>query len=402
MKPKIKLEMSDALFTASVMIYLISLALLMVFPGVFTGLWFLGILLTNNMAFSVIWTLVLCAILIAFTHLARKKNKSFIYAVRGILFIMIIANAFCVDWEPVSCIIFLAASIALFVMTFIMKTEKVLTNTITEEEAISIRNQNKCEMKHAIIGNLLGFTIVPVIILVLFGATAAPIAQANDEELKERYRVNMPSTIATEEQSKEFFDNIDNYQEPYNYIQNQWYVDTDLVTKMLKSNSNTNDYWMIGDTTDIVYHLFYDSWDNVADEHILIKNDYVYPKASTSKVAKICFANNFGHSYNKENAIIIDFTEEEINEIRGFTINNIYDEEKTEYFEEEYFEGEQTRDILWFFEGEDILYYECGKLVKTSDGKYYLRANSTYFNNLYVLSNEICEKIEIALGDNEF
>ena len=176
---------------------------------------------------------------------------------------------------------------------------------------------------------------------------------------------------------------------PYVYVRPPRSADT----KMLESNSNTDDYWMVGDNLDIVYHLFYDSWDNVADEHTLIRTDYKYPDPETAKVSKICFASNFANGYNKEDAITIDLTEKEIEEIRYFIMGQNYDEGKTQYYDEEYYEHERKLDILWCFDGEDALYYEYGKIVKTSDGKYHLRANPSYYT-VYTLPDEICERLE--------
>ncbi len=383
MKPKLKLEMKEKYFGVSVAIYLASLVLLTIYvPGVFTGLLFVGAMWTNNFAFSAIWVFVLTAILISFTHLARTKHINYIYIVRGILLLLLVLNAFCIALpEMIFGIISTIATIILLVLTFLRKNEYVLTNTIDAIELAELKRHNKSELKHEIIGSILGFLIVPIVLLFLFIVTAQPIANDNLEDLKNSYRVNMPSEMATEEQCNEFLANIDKYENYYG----PWQVDTDYIGKMLKSNSDTDDYWLIGDDVNFVYHLFYDDWDSAADEHILINGDYDFPDTATAKVTKI----QFGYSKQRK----IDLTEEEIKEIREFIMFHNYDESKTVSYGMEYFEDEYKYDILWYFEGEDAIYYEYGELIRTADGKFYLRAAPSYYT-VYILSDEICEKLE--------
>lgn len=389
MKPKLKLEMKEKLFIASIMIYIASLVLLMgLGPGVFTGIWWIGVF-ANSQPFSVISTLIIGVIMILFTYLARKVNINFIYIVRGILVLLAILNAFFIGWEPISCSIYFIATVALLVMTFIKDNEYVIVTDLTQAEKENIEKDNRRERKHEIVGSILSFTIIPIVVFFLVVLASSPFHESNYEELKNRYRVDLPSEMATEEQCNEFLATIDNY-ENYNgsgywWNDGEWTVDTELIGKMLKSNSNSDDYWMIGDDIDIIYHLFYDDWDNVADDYILIRSDYKFPDPSTAKVTKILF------SYNKDREI--ELTEKEIEEIHGFIMGYNYDESKTQYYDEEYFEDSTTFDILWYFEDEKALRYEYGDIIKTTDGKYHLRSASADYIS-YTLSGEICEKLD--------
>lgn len=389
MKPKLKLEMKEKLFIASIMIYIASLVLLMgLSPGVFTGIWWIGVF-ANSLPFSVISTLIIGAIMILFTYLARKVSINFIYIVRGILLLLAILNAFSIGWEPISCSIYFIATVALLVMTYVKDDEYVIATDLTQEEKENIEKENRREKEHEIVGSLLGFFLVPIIVVILLAGASAPIVEADFEELKNSYRQNLPSEMASEEQCNEFLENKGNYQE----LWGPWYLDTVNITKMLKSDNNSDDYWMIGNNLDIVYHLFYDDWDDVADEYTLIRKDYKFPDPKTAKVSKICFAANFANGYRKEDAVIIYLTEKEIEEIRRFIMEPNYDEGKTQYHDKEYFEHERRLDILWYFEGEDALYYEYGEIIKTADGKYHLRATPSYYT-VYTLSDKICEKLD--------
>lgn len=388
MKPKLKLEMKEKLFIASIMIYIASLVLLMgLSPGVFTGIWWIGVF-ANSQPFSVISTLIIGVIMILFTYLARKVSINFIYIVRGILLLLAILNAFSIGWEPISCSIYFIATVALLVMSFIKDNEYVIVADLTQEEKENIEKENRREKEHEIVGSLLGFFLVPIIVVILLAGASAPVIEANYDELKNSYRKDLPSEMASEEQCNEFLDNIDNYENYYSssyFGTGSWSVDTELIGKMLKSNSNSDDYWMIGDDIDIVYHLFYDDWDNVADDHILIRSDYKFPDPSTAKVTKILF------SYNKDREI--ELTEKEMEEIYGFVMGNNYDESKAQYYDKEYFEDSTTFEILWYFEDEKALRYEYGDITKTTDGKYHLRSASADYIS-YTLSGEICEKLD--------
>lgn len=389
MKSKLKLEMKESLFIVSVLIYIASLLLLMgLGPGVFTGTWFVGVFV-NSQAFSVVSTLIIGVIMILFTYLARKVSINFIYVVRGILLLLTISNALFIGWKPISCSIYFVATVALLVMTYIKDNEYVIVTDLTQEELANIEKENKRERKHEIVGSLLGYFFVPIIVLVLLVGASPPVVEKNYEDLKNSYRVNLPTEMATEEQCNEFLENINNYEE----LWGPWYLDTVNITKMLKSDTDSDDYWMIGNNVDIVYHLFYDDWDDVADEYTLIRKDYKFPDVKIAKVSQIYFAANFSNGYNKEKAVVIDLTEKEIEEIRHFIMEPNYDEGKTQYYDKEYFEHERKLDILWYFEGEDALYYECGEIIKTADGKYHLRASPSYYT-VYTLPDEICEKLD--------
>lgn len=202
------------------------------------------------------------------------------------------------------------------------------------------------------------------------------------DELKNYYRGSLPTEMASEELSEEIIDNIESENEIYVYLDPRWHADVNLASQRLVSQSDTDDYWIINDNPNLIYHLFYDSWDNVADEHIYIKNDYKYVDPETAKVTKICFGN-----------ADIDLSEHQINEIRDFIMGHNYDENKTQYYDKEYYEDEIELFIYWYFEGEDTLYYRCGELVKTKDGKYHLRAAPSYYT-VYTLPDEICEKLD--------
>lgn len=391
MKPKLKLEMKKKAFVISIIVYLISLALVPAgIPGAFTGFAFASAMITNGEKHAAIWVLILIIVLITFTLLAQKRNISYIYLVRGILLFTLIPNAIFIMFPSIIIGIFLCAiNLALLIMTFMKDDEYVIVNNLTQEETEKIEKEYRRERKHEIVGNILGFTVVPIALFVVFMATSAPISDNNFEELKNSYRQNLPSEMASEEQCNEFLENKGNYQE----LWGPWYLDTVNITKMLKSDNNSDDYWMIGNNLDIVYHLFYDDWDDVADEYTLIRKDYKFPDPKTAKVSKICFAANFANGYRKEDAVIIYLTEKEIEEIRHFIMEPNYDEGKTQYHDKEYFEHERRLDILWYFEGEDALYYEYGEIIKTADGKYHLRATPSYYT-VYTLSDKICEKLD--------
>ncbi len=245
---------------------------------------------------------------------------------------------------------------------------------------------------------LLTVAIITVVIILFSGLISVLdlfIDTPQDiEDLKNSVCLDMPNEKTSKEQSREFFDNYSSYGGLYT----GWNVKTEKATAKLHSYDNNYDYWIIGDNTDIIYWVFYDTWDWAAEEDVLIKNDYKYPEPGTAKVNEICFAKNFSNGYDEESAIKIELTEQEIEEIREFTIKNVYDENKTKCFSKDYFQGERKRDVLWFFEDEDRLYYECGEIVRTSDGKYYLRADSSYYT-VYILPDELCKKINVALGD---
>lgn len=217
------------------------------------------------------------------------------------------------------------------------------------------------------------------------------------EELKNSECIDMPNEMASIEQTREFFDNYSSY----GGLCTNWYVKQEKATLKLYSMDNNYDYWIIGDDTDIVYSVFYDTWDWAAEEEFLIKNDYKYLNPETAEVSEICFAKNHYNGYDKSTAVKIELTEDEIEEIREFAIKTVYDENKIKCFPKEYFEGADERDILWFFEDEDLLYYQCGDLVRTTDGKYYLRATPSYYT-VYVLPDEICERINTQFAKITF
>ncbi|MBR2454738.1 MAG: hypothetical protein IKB36_01650 [Clostridia bacterium] len=333
-----------------------------------------------------ILTIVLTIVAILFHTLAIFKNKKCIYVTRGILFLGGLFNIFML-FIRIDMVLALISPIVLLVLTFVEKNEYVISNTLTHEELLAIEKENADNKINTVFGSIVAFFILPIILFTVIMICGIPFEIKYVNELKEGYRKDLPTEMATEKQCNEF--NTNNYEE----LGGNWYLDTVTVTKMLESNSNTDDYWMVGDNLDIVYHLFYDTWDNVADEHTLIRTDYKYPDTETAKVSKICFASNFGNGYNKEDAIIIDLTEKEIEEIRRFIMEPNYEEGKTQYYGREYYERESKLDILWYFDGEDALYYEYGKIVKTFDGKYHLRANSSYYT-VYTLPDEICKRLE--------
>lgn len=333
-----------------------------------------------------ILTIVLTVIAMLFHTLAIIRFKKCIYVTRGILALGSLLNISLL-FVRIDMVLVLISPIILLVFTFIEKTEYVITDTLTEEELAEIEKENKENKLNSVFGNLVSFFILPIILSTVILVCGIPFQLEAYDDLKERYRKDLPTEMATEEQCDEFRTTN------YGYLGDGWYLDTTTVTKMLKSNSNTDDYWMIGDTPAIVYHLYYDSWDNAADEETLIRKDYKYPDPETAKVSKICFASNFANGYSKENAVIIDLTEKEIDEVRDFIVFHNFDENKTKTFRKDYFEKDQTLDILWYFEGEDALYYQYGEIIKTADGKYHLRANSSYYT-VYTLPDEICERLE--------
>lgn len=380
------LIMKKSLYGISMVAYAVSLFWSIAFDyAIFIGFWFFGSLGGSD-EYGRILTIVLTIIAMLFHTFAIFVNKKCIYVTRGILFLGSLYNILFL-FIRIDMVLLLIAPIILLILTFIEKTEYVISDTLTQEELSNIEKENKEKKLNSAFGNMISFIILPIVLSTVMFVCGIPFATEEYNDLKESYRKDLPSEMATEEQCNEFKTN------DYDYLGGNWYLDTAAITKMLKSNSNTDDYWMVGDNLDIVYHLFYDSWDNVADEHTLIKTDYKFPDPETAKVSKICFASNFANGYNKENAIIIDLTEKEIEEIRHFIMEPNYDEGKTQYYDKEYFEHERRLDILWYFEGEDALYYEYGEIIKTADGKYHLRANPSYYT-VYTLSDEICKKLD--------
>lgn len=378
--------MRKSLYGISMLVYAVSLFWSIAFDyAIFIGLWFFGSLGGSD-KYGQILTIVLTIIAMLFHTLAIFKNKKCVYVTRGILFLGSLFNIFML-FIRIDMVLLLIAPIILLVLTFIEKTEYLISNTLTHEELLAIEKENADNKINTLFGNVVSFFILPIILFTVIMICGIPFQIKYVNELKEGYREDLPSKMATEEQCNEF--NINNYEE----LGVSWYIDTSAITKRLKSNSNTDDCWTVGDNLDIVYHLFYDTWDNVADEHTLIRKEYEYPDPKTAKVSKICFAPNFGNGYNKEDAIIIDFTEKEIEEIRRFIMEPNYEEGKTQYYGREYYERESYLDILWYFDGEDALYYEYGKIIKTADGKYHLRANPSYYT-VYTLPDEICERLE--------
>lgn len=248
---------------------------------------------------------------------------------------------------------------------------------------------------------LLTVAIITVVIILFSGLISVLdlfIDTPQDiEDLKNSECIDLPNEKASKEQSREFFDNYSSY----GGLCTGWYVKTEKATAKLHSYDNNYDYWLIGDNTDIVYSVFYDTWDWAAEEEILIKNDYKYLNPETAEVCEICFAKNYSNGYDKLTAVKIELTEDEIEEIREFTIKEVYDENKTKCFPKEYFDGAYERDILWFFEDEDLLYYQCGELIRTTDGKYYLRATQSYYT-VYVLPDHICDKINMEFAEMNF
>ncbi|MBR5544560.1 MAG: hypothetical protein IKU66_03715 [Clostridia bacterium] len=381
--------MRKSLYGISMVAYVISIitALVWDFSVFFMG-YHLIASFSGSDKYGKILTIVLTVIAMLFHTLAMFKSKKYICVTRGILFLGILFN---ILWLFISIDMALAAVIPtiLLIFTFIEKTEYVITDTLTEEELAEIEKENKENKLNSVFGNIVSFFILPIVLSVVIVICAAPFALEVNNDLKEEYRKDLPAEMATEEQCNEFLENINNYEE----LGGNWYLDTLKVTKMLKSDSNSDDYWTVGDNLDIVYHLFYDDWDNVADDYTLIKKDYKFPDTETAKVSKICFAANFANGYRKEDAVIIDLTEKEIEEIRYFIMEQNYDEGKTQYYDKEYYESERKLDILWYFEGEDALYYEYGEIIKTADGKYHLRAAPSYYT-VYTLPDDICERLE--------
>lgn len=380
--------MRKSLYGISMLVYAVSLFWSIAFDyAIFLGYWFWGSLGGSD-KYGQILTIVLTIVAMLFHTLAIFINKKCIYVTRGILFLGSLFNILFL-FIRIDMVLLLIAPIVLLIFTFIEKTEYVISSTLTQEELLAIEKENADKKINTVFGNIISFIILPIILVVAIFICGTPFSIEASNDLKEGYRKDLPSEMATEEQCNAFLENKSNYEE----LWGPWYLDTVSITKMLKSNSNSDDYWMIGDNLDIVYHLFYDDWDGVADEHTLIRSDYKFPDPQTAKVSKICFAPNFGNGYNKEDAIIIDFTEKEIEEIRHFIIGQNYDEGKTQYYGKEYYERESYLDILWYFEGEDALYYEYGKILRTTDGKYHLRANPSYYT-VYTLPDEICKRLE--------
>ena len=391
MKPKLKLEMKEKLFVVSIMIYIASLVLLMgLSPGVFTGIWWIGVF-ANSQAFSVVSTLIVGLIMILFTYLARKVSINFIYIVRGVLLLLAILNAISIGWEPISCSIYFIATVALLIMSFIKENEVVIANDLTQEELANIEKENKREMEREIVGSLLGFFLVPIIVVILLVGASAPIVEADFEELKNRYRVDLPSEMASEELSKEIIESIENEDGKYISLENLWYVNEDKISKMLVSQYNSDDYWLVNDNPHIIYHLYYDDWDNVADEHIYISSEFEYPNPATSKVSKI----EFGNDENDP-----DLTQEEIELLQFYLFGSSSDKAMTvEDFEDTYFDVNDKVRLSWCFEDEEALWYNNGLIIRTTDGKcYLLKSASTlmlsYYDEVYLLPTEICKKLE--------
>lgn len=357
------LIMKKSLYGISMVAYAVSLFWSIAFDyAIFIGFWFFGSLGGSD-EYGRILTIVLTIIAMLFHTFAIFVNKKCIYVTRGILFLGSLYNILFL-FIRIDMVLLLIAPIILLILTFIEKTEYVISDTLTQEELSNIEKENKEKKLNSAFGNMISFIILPIVLSTVMFVCGTPFATEEYNDLKESYRKDLPSEMASEEQCNEFIENKGNYQE----LWGPWYLDTVNITKMLKSDTDSDDYWMIGNSLDIVYHLFYDDWDDVADEYTLIRKDYKFLDPKTAKVSKICFAANFANGYRKEDAVIIDLTEKEIEEIRHFIMEPNYDEGKTQYYDKEYFEYERKLDILWYFEGEDTLYYRYGEIIKTADG----------------------------------
>lgn len=367
------------------LVYAVSLILtLEQYPLVFFGYYFWGSFGGSD-DYAKLLTVVVTIAAMLFHTLAVFKNKKYIYVTRAILFLGSLFNILllCIRIDMVLALI---TPIILLVITFIEKTEYVITNTVSEEELVAIEKEISDEKTKSSIGNIIAFVILPIILVIAIWIASIPFSAKALNEFKEEYRSYYTSVMATDEQNAQFEEIT------YLEIKTPWQVNTNHTTVMIEPKGS-NDYWIINDNINIVLNLYYDTWDSVADEEILVNVNYGYPDMQTDKISKICIGDEYDYdTQNAETYFCPDFTDEEKEILRDFVLNEKYlEQEKITLTSQQRYDTDME-DLFWYFEGEDTLYLAQGEICKLEDGKYYFYAGwPTY--DFYVLPDEISQKL---------
>lgn len=377
--------MKKSLYGISMLFYAVSLALTFKqFPLAFMGYYFIGSFAGSD-DYALVLTVVVTVISMLFHTLAVFKSKKYIYVTRGILFLGSLFNllVFSISMDMISSLII---SVALLSFTFIEKTEYVITNTVSEEELVAIEKEISDEKTKSSIGNIIAFVILPIILVIAMLIASIPFYVKDLNEFKEEYRSYYTSVMATDEQNAQF------NKLTYLQINSPWQVNTNHATAMLEPKGS-NDYWIINDNINIVLNLYYDTWDSLADEEILVNVNYGYPDMQTDKISKICIGDDCYYDIqNPETYICPDFTDEEKEILRDFVLNEKYlEQEKITLTSQQRYDTDME-DLFWYFEGEDTLYLEQGEICKLEDGKYYFYVGWPD-SDFYVFPDEISQKL---------
>lgn len=380
--------MKKSVFIISIISYIVSaLMLFLDYPGVFAGFWILG-MFVNEIKVANAFALAIFVIITLLTVLTLKY-KNLIFVVRGLLVAITVMNLLTTFLNPEH-LPLLLISIALLVISFFEENEIIITNTVTAEELENIKKEQAEEKTKSIIGNVVAFTVVPFVVLILTIIVLAIIPNESFENLKADYRNEMPTEYVSESIAENF--NINNYE----MLSSNWHIDYE-VTEKINRTDGSHDYWTLNGTDNIVLEAFYDDWDMSVDEDIYIKKDYKFPDTTKSKVSKIVFSYNYFYT----DEVICDFTEEEMSILRDLVINENFKEEDTRYFSKEELNESEKRWIFWQFENEENFYWQQGYLIRFETGEYYIRVDSSYYT-LCKIPKSMHEKIEKLFADKEF
>lgn len=351
---------------------------------------FLGYMFWGSLAgsddYAVILTVVLTIVAMLFHTLAVFKNKKFIYVTRAILFLGSLLNILLL-FVRIDMVLWMITPIIMLVLTFIEKTEYIVTNTVSEEELATIEKEISNEKANSAIGNVVAFFVLPIILVIGIIVCSIPSEIKYINEMKEEYRSYYTSEMATDEQNAQFQDIS------YAQIEHPWQVNINHATAMLES-THWDDYWIINDNINIVLNLYYDNWDSVADDEILVNVNYSYPDMQNDKISKIYMGDGYDFDVkNPKTYICPDFTDEEKEILRNFVFNQKYlEQEKVTLTRQQYYDTDQ-KDIFWYFEGEDTLHLVEGEISKLEDEKYYFSTGILSYD-FYLLPDEICERLD--------
>lgn len=379
--------MRKSLYAISMVVYTASIIVAFLdVPLVYMGYWFIASFFGSE-DYGMILSTLLALVSMVFHTLAVFKSKKYIYVTRGILFLGCLFNLLMLTISRGDMLLSFILSVALLVMTFIEKTEYIITNTVSEEELAAIEKENADEKTNGAIGNIVAFVVLPIALTIFIFAGTLPFYNIEVKKLAEEYRADLPSNLATDEQFAQYEENA------YLELADSWQVDEKLATARLDTSFTTDDYWLINDNVNILYHLYYDSWDGAAESEILINVNYGYPNVKTDKIAKICIGDEYDYdTQNPETYFCPDFTDEEKEILRDFILNEKYlEQEKTTVTREQYYNVDR-QDVFWYFEGEDTLYLVQGNICKLEDGKYYLH-EGMFSYDFYALPDTISQKL---------
>ncbi len=378
--------MKKSLYGISMVVYIISLVMALERGAPF----FLGYMFWGSLAgsddYATGLTVVLIIIAMLFHTLAVFKNKKFIYVTRAILFLGGFLNVLLL-FVRVDMVLLLITPIIMLVLTFIEKTEYIVTNTVSEEELATIKKEISDEKTNSAIGNVVAFFVLPIILVIGIMVCSIPFSIKYVNELKEEYRSYYADNMATEKQNAQFKDIS------YTQIAHPWQANINHTTARIETKGY-DDYWIINDNINIVLNLYYDTWDSGADDEILVNVNYSYPDMQNDKISKIYMGDGYDFDVkNPETYICLDFTDEEKEILRDFILNEKYSEQERIELTQQQYQDAEMKVVFWYFEGEDTLYLEEGYTFKAEDGKYYLFIG-WLSGDCYPLPEEICERLE--------